>query len=98
MILLFVAFQIQLNKIHKKTNPPEVVFKNILKFDTQNPIIGSLLTQNETSKLTSKLTDQKVNKFLGKARSTKDIEIKEVLKNLKSFFFLFFLYDDLHKH
>ena len=38
----------------KYYNLPEVVFKDISKFDVQNPIIGSLLTQIESSKITSK--------------------------------------------
>ena len=35
-------------------NPPDVVFKDIVKFDAQNSIIGSLLTQIESSKVTLK--------------------------------------------
>ena len=34
----------------KKSNPIDVVFKDKTKFDTQNPIIGTLLTQIESGK------------------------------------------------
>ena len=35
-------------------NPLQVTFKDIKKFDAQNPIIGKLSTQIESSKLTDK--------------------------------------------
>ena len=36
--------------VMKKSNPIDVVFKDTAKFDTQNPIIGTLLTQIESGK------------------------------------------------
>ena len=36
--------------VMKKSNPIDVVFKNKVKFDTQNPIIGTLLTQIQSGK------------------------------------------------
>ena len=36
--------------VMKKSNPIDVVFKDKTKFDTQNPIIGTLLTQIESGK------------------------------------------------
>ena len=47
----------------------------------QSPILGSFLTQIEASKI----TEQNIKDFLGKAPSTKDIEVKERSKNLKDF-------------
>ena len=35
----------------RKPNPINVAFKDKTKFDTQNPIIGTLLTEIEASKL-----------------------------------------------
>ena len=35
----------------KKLNPIDVAFKDKAKFDSQNPIIGTLLTQIESGKL-----------------------------------------------
>ena len=35
-------------------NPIQVTFEDIKKFDAQNPIIGKVLTQIETSKLSDK--------------------------------------------
>ena len=31
----------------KNTNPLEVIYRDVAKFDVENPIIGSLLTQLE---------------------------------------------------
>lgn len=53
-------------------NPLEIVFKDISKFDAQNIITGYSLSETESRKL----TDQKVYKYLGKARSARDIERK----------------------
>ena len=40
-------------------NPLQVTFKDIKKFDAQNPIVGKVLTQTETSKLSDKkMTEQ----------------------------------------
>ena len=36
--------------VMKKSNPIDVVFKDKTKSDTQNPIIGTLLTQIESGK------------------------------------------------
>ena len=48
-------------------------------FDAQNPILGNLLAEIESSKF----TDTDVKKFLKKAPSVKDIEINERLQELK---------------
>ena len=57
-------------------NPIQVTFKDIKKFDAQNPIIGKVLTQIETSKL----SDKKIKKQLGQL---KDREIEARLSNLR---------------
>ena len=38
----------------KNTNPLDVVYKDLAKFNEQNSVIGSLLTQIKSSKLTLK--------------------------------------------
>ena len=65
----------------RKQNPFEIVFKDISKFDAQNSIIKSLLSEIESGKL----TDESVKKFLNKAPNLTDIELNQKLKNLKSF-------------
>ena len=42
-----------------KPNPINAVFKNKVKFDTQSPIIGTLLTQSEPGKLNQEKTYKK---------------------------------------
>ena len=54
------------------------MFKDILKFDKQNPIISSLLGEIEGGKL----TDELVKTFLDLTPSIKDLEV-ERLENLK---------------
>ena len=43
----------------RKPNPINAVFKNKVKFDTQSPIIGTLLTQSEPGKLNQEKTYKK---------------------------------------
>ena len=54
----------KLNPLYKnflqRQNPYEIVFRDISKFDGQNPLIGSLLAETESGKL----TDKSVLKFL----------------------------------
>ena len=75
------TLDLKIPSVMKKSNPIDVVYKDIAKFDTQNPIIGSLLTQIQTGKL----TDQKINDFPRKILSVIDLEIAKKLKNLKDF-------------
>ena len=80
-----VRMRDMLNPVYKnvmrKQNPVEIVFKDISKFDTQNPITFTLL-----SKISSgKLTDESVKKLLNKAPNIKDIESNQKLKSLKLF-------------
>ena len=50
-------------------NPLQITFKDIKKFDAQNPIIGKVLTQRETSKLSDKRIKERL-------RQLKDREIE----------------------
>ena len=45
-------------------NPLQVTFKDVKKFDAQNPIVGKLLTQVESNKL----TDKKIREQLGQVK------------------------------
>ena len=57
-------------------NPLQITFKDIKKFDAQNPIIGKLLTQIESSIL----SDKKIKEHL---RQLKDRKIETRLSNLR---------------
>ena len=57
-------------------NPLQVTFKDIKKFNAQNPIIGKVLTQIETSKLKDKKTKEQLGQL-------KDREIEARLSNLR---------------
>ena len=63
----------------KKPNQIAAVYKDIEKRDTQNPVIGSLLTQIESGKL----TDKKVDEYHNKIPAVKDLEMAEKVKQLK---------------
>ena len=66
----------------RKTSPIDVVFKNKAKFDTQNPIIGTLSTQIEAGKLSQ---EKQVKNQLETAPSIKDLKVAEPLKGLRDF-------------
>ena len=61
----------------KKPNPVGFVFKDKVKFDTQNPIVGKLLKETQKNKLDKNL----LNKF----PLVKDVKIGEQLNRLKMF-------------
>ena len=63
----------------KKPNQIAAVYKDIEKRDTQNPVIGSLLTQIKSGKL----TDKKVDEYHNKIPAVKDLEMAEKVKQLK---------------
>ena len=65
----------------KKSNPIDAVFKDKAKFDTQNPIIGTLLTQIQSGKTNEKVTERQ----LKGAPSIKDLNIAVQLERLKQF-------------
>ena len=75
------ALDLKILSVLKKSNPLDVVYKDITKFDMLNLIIGSLLTQIESAKLTDKTLDE----FLSKFPFLKDFEIAEKLKKLRDF-------------
>ena len=62
-------------------NPLEVTFKDIKKFDSQNPFIVYLISQIKDSKL----ADKKIKKYSENASLTKDIELKARLDKLQEF-------------
>ena len=66
----------------KKSNPISVVIKDKAKFDTQNPIIGSLLTQIQSGKTK---TGKAIENQLKGAPSIKDLQIAEWLEHLKQY-------------
>ena len=74
----------QLDSLYKnafgRRNPYEIVFKDISKFDGQNPIIHNLLAEIENRKLTNKTA----HKFLDRALSAKDLEVKNNLGHLNN--------------
>ena len=65
--------------IFRRQNPLELVFKDILTFIAQNPIIGSLLKEVQLGKKDTK------SSLIKKAPNTKDVEIKSRLEELKRF-------------
>ena len=60
----------------KKPNPVNVIFKDKVHFDVQNPIIGSLVAQVSNN-------EKAIFKQIKKASSTKDVTISERLEKLK---------------
>ena len=68
--------------IMDKSIPINTIFKDQAKFDTQNPIISSLLTQIEIRK---KQKEKDVLKKLATAPSMKDLTIAEHLQRLSQF-------------
>ena len=64
--------------VMKKSNPIDVVFKDKAKFDTQNPIIGTLLTQIQLGKTNEKAIE---NQLKG-APSIKYLQVAELLERL----------------
>ena len=68
--------------VMRKPNPINAVFKEKAKLDTQNPIIGTLLTQIELGKLNNQ---KQIKKQLETTPSMKDLKIEEHLKRSRDF-------------
>ena len=66
--------------VMRKSNPINVVFKDKAKFDTQNLIIGALLTQIESGKLND---EKQTKKQLEAAPFIKDLKNAKQLKRLR---------------
>ena len=66
----------------KRPNPIDAVFKYKAKFDTQNHIAGTLLTQMQAGKLNQ---EKQIKKQLETTPSIKDLKIAEQLKGLRDF-------------
>ena len=62
-----------------KENQYGIFFKDISKFDMQNPVIGSIPSEIESGKLTEK----SLKRFFSKAPNSKDIELNQELQRLK---------------
>ena len=63
----------------RKPNPIELVFKDILTFDAQNFVIGSLLKEMDIGK------KYIFSKLISKASSVVDLEIKSRLQQLRDY-------------
>ena len=68
--------------VMRKPNPINAVFKDKAKFDTQYPIIDTLLTQIEAGKLNQ---EKQIKKQLATAPSIKDLKIAGQLRGLSDF-------------
>ena len=68
----------------QKPFPLDFVFRDIEKFDVQNPVVGNLMKQIQSDKSTktSSTADTNVSKYLGKL---KDAKMKTRFQNLKKF-------------
>ena len=71
------ALDTKYSTIMKKPNPIDVVFKDKAKFETQNPVIGKLLSQIQTDK-----NNKALQKQLENAPLIKDLQIAEKLERL----------------
>ena len=72
------------DRIYKNVMRKQNLFKIVedtSKFDSQNPITGSLLSEVESGEL----NDDSIKKLLNNAQSQKDIALNQKLQNLKSF-------------
>ena len=65
----------------KKPNPIEVMFKDKSKFDVQNPVVGSLITQV----VDNKKKEKEILRVLDQAPSIKDLDIEKRFCGLKNF-------------
>ena len=66
----------------RKPNLTDAFVKDKAKFDTQNPTIGTLLTQIDASKLNQ---EKQIKKQLETSPSIKDLKIAKLLKGLRNF-------------
>ena len=76
MMQLYVVLDTKNKHILADPNSLQVTFKDIKKFDVQNPITGKVLTEIETSKL----SDKKIKEQLVQL---KDREIEAQLSKLR---------------
>ena len=75
------ALDTKFPSIMKKPNPIEVMFKDKSKFDVQNPVVGSLITQV----VDNKKTEKEFLRALDQAPSIKDLDIEKRFRELKNF-------------
>ena len=74
------VFDTKYPSVMKKSNPIDVAFKDKAKFETYNPIIGTLLTQIESGKSKN---EKAIENQLKGAPSIKDLMIAERLERLR---------------
>ena len=67
--------------VMKKSNPIDAIFKDKVKFDMQNPVVGSLIAQVQENKK----REREYLEQLSGAPSVTDIDISRRLKELKDF-------------
>ena len=65
----------------KKPNPIEVMFKDKSKFDVQNPVVGSLITQV----VDNKKKEKEILRALDQAPSIRDLDIEKRFRELNNF-------------
>ena len=78
---IYQVLDMKFTSVMKKTNPIEVMFKDKSKFDVQNPVVGSLITQV----VDNKKKEKEILRALDQAPSIKDLDIEKRFCNLKNF-------------
>ena len=76
------ALDTKFPSVMKKPNPIEVMFKDKSKFDVQNPVVGSLITQVVDNK---KKKEKEILRALDQVSSIKDLDIEKRFRELKNF-------------
>ena len=75
------ALNTKFPSVMKKPNPIEVMFKDKSKFDVQNPVVGSLITQV----VDNKKKEKEILRALDEVPSIKDLDIEKRFRDLKNF-------------
>ena len=75
------ALDTKFPSIMKKPNPIEVMFKDKSKFDVQNPVVSSLITQV----VDNRKNEKEIFRGLDQAPSIKDLDTEKRFRELKNF-------------
>ena len=75
------ALNTKFPSVMKKLNPIEVMFKDKSKFDVQNPVVSSLITQV----VDNKKKEKEILRALDQALLIKDLNIEKRFHDLKNF-------------
>ena len=62
-------------------NPLQVTFKDVKKFDVQNPFVGKLLTQIESSKLTDKRIREQLERIKDRQTEARLLNVRRNKSN-----------------